>query len=137
MTGGGFGGCTVTLLKKVNKHWISQNKPFLLIHICFSIIYLEIFSAEILILKVCWQLSFFLFILSHSDHTFIITFIQYIHPSSFAEAALHFLQGVFAQWEKPAWGVPSRDLNSSLPYIRPAHYQLSFAASQLSYAVSF
>jgi hypothetical protein len=45
--------------------------------------------------------SFYLFCLFH---TFIITFIQYIHFHPFAEASLLFFIACFAQREKPPWG---------------------------------
>jgi hypothetical protein len=65
--------------------------------------------------------SFCLFFIFYNIHTFIhsITFIQYIYPSPFAEASLHFpiaclLSGKHLPVE------PSRELNSGLPYSNPA-----------------
>jgi hypothetical protein len=67
--------------------------------------------------------SFYLFCLFH---TFIITVIQYIHSYAFAEA--YFLSLPYSLRGKNLPVVPSRHLNSGLPYRRPAHYQLSHAA---------
>ena len=56
-----------------------------------------------------------------------ITFIQYIYPSPFAEASLHFfIACMLSGKDLPV--VPSRDLNSGLPYSKPTRYQLSHAA---------
>ncbi len=50
-----------------------------------------------------------------------------MHSYPFAEASLlFFIACSFRGKNLP--GVPSRDLNSGLPYSRPAHYQLSHAA---------
>jgi hypothetical protein len=70
--------------------------------------------------------SFYLF-LSFS-HTFLITFIQYIHPSPFAEDSLHFLHCLFAQWDNLP-GVPSPSFE-----LGPALQQASLALNQPSYA---
>jgi hypothetical protein len=62
-------------------------------------------------------------------HAFTITFIQYILSSPFAEASLHLyslLKLLLRGINLP--GVRSRETNSGLPYSRPAHYQLSYAA---------
>jgi hypothetical protein len=57
----------------------------------------------------------------------IHTMIPYIHPSPFAEASLHFLIALVLSGENlPV--VPSRELNSGLPYSKPTRYQLSRAA---------
>ncbi len=71
--------------------------------------------------------SFYLFDLFQS-HTFIITFIQYntfVHLHSPRPLSISSL--LVAQ-RKTSLECRSRDLNSGLPYIRPAHYQLSYAA---------
>jgi hypothetical protein len=56
-----------------------------------------------------------------------INFIQFIYPSPLAEASLHLL----IAWKlsrKNLPVVPSRELNSGLPYSKPTCYQLSHAA---------
>jgi hypothetical protein len=73
----------------------------------------------------------FLFIFSYfyNIHTYThsITFIQYIYPSPFAEASLHFFIACLLSREHlPV--VPSRESNSGLPYSKPTRYQLSNAA---------
>jgi hypothetical protein len=61
----------------------------------------------------------------YNIHTFIQS--QYIHPSSFAEASLHFLIACVLSGENfPV--VPSRESNSGLPYSKPTRCQLSHAA---------
>ncbi len=56
-----------------------------------------------------------------------ITFIQYIHPSPFVEAPLHFfIASMLSGKHLPV--VPSRESNSGLPYSKPTRYQLSHAA---------
>ena len=50
---------------------------------------------------------FYIFFLLQS-HTFIITFVQYTHPSSFAEASLHFLIALVLSGEKPPCGAEPR-----------------------------
>jgi hypothetical protein len=62
---------------------------------------------------------------------YILTFIQsqFIHPSPFAEASLHFFIACMLSGEDlPV--VPSRESNSGLPYnySKPTRYQLSHAA---------
>jgi hypothetical protein len=60
--------------------------------------------------KVWWQLPLFIFYyfcLFHL-HTFVITFIQNIHPSPFAEASLHFLHCLSLRVKKPPWGAEPR-----------------------------
>ncbi len=53
-----------------------------------------------------------------------ITFILYIYPSPFAEAFLRFLiAGMLSGKHLPV--VPSRELNSGLPYSKPTRYQKS------------
>ncbi len=80
--------------------------------------------------------SFYLFYLFQL-HTFIITFIQYIYDLSIGYPSIHqFHHCLFAQRENLP-GVPSRDSNSGMPYSRPAHYQLSYAAPLLSYAAPY
>jgi hypothetical protein len=68
-------------------------------------------------LKVWWQDVTFLFILIfYNIHTFIQS--QYIHPSPFAEASLHFfIANVLSGENFPV--VPSRESNSGLPYCKP------------------
>ncbi len=78
------------------------------------------------------RMPLFLFIFTffyYNIHTYIhsITFIQYIHPSSFAGASLHLL----IAWKlsgKTIPVVPSRELNPGLPYSKPICYQLRHAA---------
>ena len=79
----------------------------------------------------------FLFIFQILSHTYIhihsIIFVQYIYPSAFAEASLHFLIACMLSGEDlPV--VPSRESNSGLPYSKPTRCQLSHAAPQLSHA---
>jgi hypothetical protein len=58
-------------------------------------------------------------------HTFIQS--QFIHPSPFAEASLHFFIAFMLSGEDlPV--VPSRESNPGLPYSKPTRYQLSHAA---------
>jgi hypothetical protein len=64
----------------------------------------------------------------HFESNHIHTMIQYIRPSPFASISSLHLCSV----GKNLPGVPSRDLNSGLPYSRPAHYQLSCAATVAS-----
>jgi hypothetical protein len=123
MTGGGFGGCTVTLLKKVNKHWVCQNKLFL---------YLFVFNMSHFLR---WNIKSkglvvdaSLYSQSHSYSTFIC--LHLLRPLSI------FFIAYWLSW-KNLPGVPSRELNSGLLYNRPPPYQLSFAAPWLSYAASF
>jgi hypothetical protein len=54
--------------------------------------------------------SFCLFFIFYSKHTFIhpMTFIQYIYPSPFAEASLHFLIACLLSGETPPCGAESR-----------------------------
>jgi hypothetical protein len=68
----------------------------------------------------------FLFIfIFYEMHTFIQS--QSIYPSPFAEASLHFLIACMLSGENfPV--VPSRELNSGLPYSKPTHCQVSRAA---------
>jgi hypothetical protein len=81
-------------------------------------------------------LFYFFEILQNIQSIHSITFIQYIHPSPFAEVPLHFL--IASQLSgKNLPGVPSRESNSGLPYSKLAHYQLSYAAPLLSYAAPF
>jgi hypothetical protein len=72
-------------------------------------------------------------ILQNIQYIHSIPFIYYIHPSSFAEVPLHFLiAGQLSGKNLP--GVPSRESKSGLPYSKPTHCQLSYAAPFLSYA---
>jgi hypothetical protein len=69
----------------------------------------------------------FFFSVTYRVPTFIITFIQYIHPSLVAEASLLFFIACCSEGKPPPPpppGVQSGDLNSGLPYSRPANYQL-------------
>jgi hypothetical protein len=54
-------------------------------------------------------------------HTYIqsIIFIQYIHPSPFAEVPLRLLIASQPQWEKNLPRVPRRESNPGLPYSKP------------------
>jgi hypothetical protein len=72
------------------------------------------------------RMPHFLFIFIFYDiHTFIQS--QYIYPSSFAEASLHFLIACMLSGENfPV--VPSRELNWGMPYSKPTRCQLSHAA---------
>jgi hypothetical protein len=72
----------------------------------------------------------FLFIFHILSHTYIhsITFIQYIYPSPFAEATLHFLIACMLSGETPPCGAEPRiELG---PALQQAHvlYQLSHVA---------
>jgi hypothetical protein len=72
------------------------------------------------------MMPLFLFIF-HIFITYIHTFIQYIYPSPFAEASLHFfIASMLSGKHLPV--VPSRESNSGLPYSKPTRYQLSHAA---------
>jgi hypothetical protein len=62
-----------------------------------------------------------------SQYIHSITFIQYIHPSPFAEVPLHLLIAGLLSGKNLPW-VPSPELNSRLPYSKSTHYQLSYAA---------
>jgi hypothetical protein len=70
----------------------------------------------------------FLFILNlYVTYIHSFTFLQYIHPSSFAEVSLHLLiAGQLSGKNLP--GVPSRESNSGLPSSKPTHRQLSYVA---------
>jgi hypothetical protein len=79
----------------------------------------------------------FLFIcIFYSTYIHSITFIQYIHPSPFAEVPLHLLIATQLSG-KNLLGVPSRESNSGLPCSKPTHYQLSYPTPFLSYAAPF
>jgi hypothetical protein len=73
-------------------------------------------------------LVLFIFFIFYNIHTFIsITFMQYIYPSPFAEASLHFFIACLLSGDDlPV--VPSRESNSGLPYSKPTRFQLSHAA---------
>ncbi len=59
-----------------------------------------------------------------------ITFIQYIHPSPFAEVSLRFLISGSSVGKKSPWGTePS--MEPVLSYLKPTHYQLSYGAPQI------
>ncbi len=75
--------------------------------------------------------SFCLFFIFLYIHTFIQS--QFIHPSPFAEASLHFFIACMLSGEDlPV--VPSRESNPGLPYSKPTRCQLSHAAPcQLSH----
>ncbi len=71
-------------------------------------------------------LFLFLIFYAYILHTFIQS--QFIHPSPFAEASLHFFIACMLSGEDlPV--VPSRESNLGLPYSKPTRYQLSHAAS--------
>ncbi len=55
---------------------------------------------------------------------------SFIHFLTFAVAHLHIFTAVGSVHRRKLHGLPSRDTNSGLPYSKPAHYQLSHAASQ-------
>ncbi len=57
----------------------------------------------------------------YGTHIHSITFIQYIHPSPFAEVPLHLLIAGHLSG-KNLLGVPSRESNSGLPYSKPTHF---------------
>jgi hypothetical protein len=57
-------------------------------------------------------------------HTFIITFIQYINPSPFAEASLHFFIACCSEGKPPWDSEPSFELG-------PAIYQASALPTEL------
>ncbi len=85
--------------------------------------------------KVWWQLPLFLFIFFL--HTFIITFIRYVHSYSFAEVSLLFLHCFFAQREKPPWGAepgfelePAVQQASALPTKPRSHFFSGFSANK-------
>jgi hypothetical protein len=67
--------------------------------------------------------SFYLFFLLQS-HTFIITFVQYTHPSPFT--ILSPFSSLLSVSGETTLGCRAR--NSGMPYSRPARYQLSYAA---------
>ncbi len=72
---------------------------------------------------------FFIFLRHTYNHS--ITFVQYIYPSPFAEASLHFfIACTLSGDDLPV--VPSRESNSGLPYSKPTRYQLSHAAHNWS-----
>ncbi len=48
---------------------------------------------------------------------------KYIKQYPFVETSLHFHHGSLAHWDAD----PSRELNSVLPFNRPAHYKLGYA----------
>ncbi len=67
--------------------------------------------------------TLFIYFCLLQSHTFIITFVQYTHPSPFAEASLRFLH-CFRSAEKTSWGAePGFELGPAVQ--RPARYQLS------------
>ncbi len=63
----------------------------------------------------------FLFILKWYINS--ITFMQYIHPSSFAEVSLHLHIACHLSGKKLP-GVPSRESNSGLPYSKPKQFTI-------------
>jgi hypothetical protein len=67
----------------------------------------------------------------HSFCIYLSLYNRYIHTSFIRKHSLRFISissQLSAQWVKPPWG-PSRDLNSGLPYSKPARYQLSHTAT--------
>jgi hypothetical protein len=71
----------------------------------------------------------FIFRIFYNIHTFIysITFTQYIYPSPFAEAFVHFLIACLLSGETPPFGAEARiELEPALQ--KPTRYQLSHAA---------
>jgi hypothetical protein len=67
--------------------------------------------------------SFFLFILLlYITYIHSIPFIQYIHPSSFAEVPLHLLIAGRLSIGKTSLGMPRRESNLWLPFSKPTHY---------------
>ncbi len=78
----------------------------------------EVLHVFLSLLKVWWQLPLFLFILSFSHiHNHIHTVHSFIHLHSPLSPLL------VCSKRKNYPGVPSGDLNSGLPYSRPANYQ--------------
>ncbi len=73
--------------------------------------------------------SFCLFFKFYNIHRYVhsITFIQYIYPSAFAGASLHFLIAC-KLGRKNLSVVPSRESNSGLPCSKPTRYKLIHAA---------
>jgi hypothetical protein len=72
------------------------------------------------------DVTLFVFLIFSSTYLQPIIFIQYIHPSPFAEVPLYLLiAGQLSGKNLP--GVPSREANSDLPYMysKPTHYNLS------------
>jgi hypothetical protein len=84
-------------------------------------------SIDKLFVKVWWQLPLFLLILSFTV-TYIHNYICTIHSSISIHRGLPPFSSLLSLGGKTSLGVQSRDLNSGLPYSRPARYQLSFAA---------
>jgi hypothetical protein len=80
------------------------------------------------VLKVWWQdATLFVYFSYFITYIHSITFIQYIYPTSFAEASLHlFIACKLSGKNLPV--VSSRESNSGLPYSKPTYYQLSHAA---------
>jgi hypothetical protein len=95
--------------------------------VCFQFVFSLRFDGTM-------PLFLFIFIFLHNIHTFIQS--QYIHPSPFAEASLHFLIACMLSGDNlPV--VPSRESNSGLPYIKPTRCQLSRPAPLCSVCVQF
>jgi hypothetical protein len=92
------------------------------------------YNANTFIYTIKGLVAKFLYIcIFYSTYNHSITFIQYIHPSPFAEVHLHLL--IAGQLSgKNLLGVPSRESNSGLPYSKPTHYQLSYSTPSLSCA---
>jgi hypothetical protein len=60
--------------------------------------------------------------------TYIHNYISTIHSSISSRRGLSPFSSLLSLSGKNLPGVPSRELNSGLPYSRPARYQLSYAA---------
>ncbi len=94
----------------------------------FSCLPIIVIHPFVLHLKVWWHdVTLFVYFSYFITYIHSITFIQYIYPSPFAEASLHFFIACLLSGEYlPV--VPSRESNSGLPYSKPTRYQLSNAA---------
>jgi hypothetical protein len=82
-------------------------------------------------IKVWWHYLFDIFIIfnNHSHSTVIHSFILHHSP----RPVFLYLHCFFTQLEKNLHGVPSRESNSGLPYSKPTHCKLSYAAPRLNY----
>ncbi len=72
---------------------------------------------------------YFVFFITYRTGTFLITFVEYntfIHLHSPRPLPIFFIASSLG--EKNLFEMSDQDLNSGLPYSRPAHYQLNYAA---------
>ncbi len=87
----------------------------------------QLLSADDQIIPGSWNVgrhdcySFYIFVV----HTFIDSFKQSYVAFRWGSSPSPYRR--LAEWKKPP-GVPSRDLNSGLPYSKPTHYQPSYTA---------